>query len=218
MELREWLAIAMFGSFIALIFTGFPIAWVLGGLAVLFTAIGIIAERDFGIFTGIDWSYTSLVVDRSWDVMNNWVLVALPMFVFMGLMLDRSGIATELMRNFSRLFGRVRGGLAITVAVIGVLLAASTGIIGASVVLLALLGLPIMLEHGYRAELAAGILEYQHPRATDRDDGKLLLFELRNLSARQSDGARRAGERQRRQIADHRVERAHQPSHHTHPE
>jgi len=157
-ELREWLAVAMFVSFIALIFTGFPIAWVLGGLAVLFTAIGIIAERDLGIFTGVDWSYTSLIVDRSWDVMNNWVLVALPMFIFMGVMLDRSGVASDLMTNVARLFGRVRGGLAVTVALIGILLAASTGIIGASVVLLSLLGMPIMLDRGYRPELAAGTI------------------------------------------------------------
>ena len=156
MEPREWLAIAMFVSFMALIFTGFPVAWVLGGLAVLFTALGIVAEADLGIHTGVDWAYTSLVVDRSFDLMNNWVLVALPMFVFMGLLLDRSGVAGELMHDFARLFGRVRGGLAVTVAVIGMMLAAATGIIGASVVLLALLGLPPMLERGYRAELAAG--------------------------------------------------------------
>jgi len=157
-ELREWLAIAMFASFIVLIFTGFPVAWVLGGLAVLFTALGIIAERDLGVFTGVDWSYASLVVDRSWDVMNNWVLVALPMFIFMGIMLDRSRVASDLMVGVSRLFGRVHGGLAVTVAMIGLLLAASTGIIGASVVLLALLGLPIMLERGYSPALAAGTI------------------------------------------------------------
>jgi len=155
-ELRELLAVAMFAAFIGLIFTGFPVAWVLGGLALFFTAAGIIAERDLGIYTGVDWSYTSLVVDRIWDVMDNWVLVALPMFITMGLLLDRSGVASELMTNFSRLFGRVRGGLAVTVAAIGILLAAATGIIGASVVLLALLGLPIMLAQGYQRELAAG--------------------------------------------------------------
>jgi tripartite ATP-independent transporter DctM subunit len=88
--------------------------------------------------------------------MRNWVLVALPLFVFMGLMLERSGIASDLMTNLTRVFGRVRGGLAITVTVIGVLLAATTGIIGASVVLLALLGLPVMLREGYRADLASG--------------------------------------------------------------
>jgi len=157
-ELREWLAVAMFVSFIALIFTGFPVAWVLGGLAVVFTALAIIAERDLGIFTGVDWDYASLVVDRSWDVMNNWVLVALPMFIFMGVMLDRSGVAGDLMVNVSRLFGRVRGGLAVAIALIGILLAASTGIIGASVVLLALLGLPTMLERGYAPTLAAGTI------------------------------------------------------------
>ncbi len=156
MEAREALAIAMFVSFMALIFTGFPVAWVLGGLAVVFTAFGIIAEVDLGLHTGVDWAYASLVVDRSFDLMNNWVLVALPMFVFMGLLLDRSGVAGDLMHDFARLFGRVRGGLAVTVAVIGMMLAAATGIVGASVVLLALLGLPPMLERGYRPELAAG--------------------------------------------------------------
>ncbi|MAI78490.1 MAG: C4-dicarboxylate ABC transporter [Deltaproteobacteria bacterium] len=156
MEAREFLALAMFGLFIGLIFTGFPVAWVLGGLAVLFTALAIVFERDLGLYTGVDWSYSSLVVERIWSIMDNWVLVALPMFILMGLLLDRSGIAGELMRNIARLFGRVRGGLAITVALIGILLAATTGIIGASVVLLALLGLPPMMKAGYNPELAAG--------------------------------------------------------------
>jgi tripartite ATP-independent transporter DctM subunit len=156
MALQDLLVVAMFLSFIGLVFTGFPVAWVLGGLAVIFTAFAIILEVDFGVPLGVDWPYASLAVDRIWGLMENWVLVALPMFIFMGLMLDRSGVAADLMRNFARLFGRVPGGLAVTVAVIGVLLAASTGIIGASVVLLAMLGLPIMLESGYRPELAAG--------------------------------------------------------------
>ena len=156
MPWNDILVIAMFIAFIGLIFTGFPVAWVLGGLAVVFTALAIVLDADFGIPLGIDWAYASLSVDRIWNMMENWVLVALPLFIFMGLMLDRSGVASDLMTNVARLFGRVRGGLAVTVTVIGVLLAASTGIIGASVVLLALLGLPIMLECGYRAELAAG--------------------------------------------------------------
>jgi tripartite ATP-independent transporter DctM subunit len=156
MSVGDYLSIAMFISFIALIFTGFPVAWVLGGLAVLFTAIGIILKVDFQMPVAIDWDYTSLVVDRIWDVMNNWVLVALPMFIFMGLMLDRSGVAQRLMVNFSRLFGGVRGGMALSVAFIGILLAASTGIIGASVVLLALLGLPQMEKLNYQPELAVG--------------------------------------------------------------
>ena len=90
--------------------------------------------------------------------MSNWVLVALPMFVFMGIMLDRSGIAEDLMSDLTKLFGRVRGGLAITVVFIGILLAASTGIIGAAVVLLAILGVPLMLKHRYDPRLACGVV------------------------------------------------------------
>ena len=156
MSINDFLSILMFVSFIGLILTGFPVAWVLGGLSVLFTAIAIVLDIDLGFAIGVDWSYASLSVNRTWDVMRNWVLVALPMFIFMGLMLERSGIASQLMSNLTRVFGRVRGGLAITVTIIGVLLAATTGIIGASVVLLALLGLPVMLGQGYRADLATG--------------------------------------------------------------
>jgi tripartite ATP-independent transporter DctM subunit len=153
---REWLAIAMFAAFVVGILGGFPVAWVLGGVAVLFTAIAIVVQRDLGVFTGVDWSYAAIVTDRIWDLMDNWVLVALPMFVCMGLLLDRSGIASDLMRDVARLFGRMRGGLAVAIALIGVILAASTGIIGASVVLLALLGLPPMLEARYAPTFAAG--------------------------------------------------------------
>jgi len=154
--LNEVLAVCMFLAFIGLVFTGFPVAWILAGLAVAFTAIAIVAEIDLGIVTGVDWSYLSLSIERIWSVMENWVMVALPMFIFMGLMLDKSGIAERLMTHFSRLFGPLRGGLALSVTFIGVLLAATTGIIGASVVLLALLGLPIMLKAGYDKRLASG--------------------------------------------------------------
>ncbi len=153
---NEVLALLMFISFIALVFTGFPVAWILGGLAVLFTAFAIVLDVDFNVTIGVDWNYTSITVDRIWNVMENWVMVALPMFIFMGLLLDRSGIANQLMTSFARLFGGIRGGLAVAVTLIGLLLAATTGIIGASVVLLALLGLPAMLEQGYEKSLAAG--------------------------------------------------------------
>ena len=156
MAANEIMALLMFLSFIGLVFTGFPVAWILGGLAVLFTAFAIVAGVDFGLPVNVEWAYTSLTVDRIWNVMENWVLVALPMFIFMGLLLDRSGIANQLMRSFARLFGSIRGGLAIAVTLIGLLLAATTGIIGASVVLLALLGLPVMLSEGYDKALAAG--------------------------------------------------------------
>ncbi|MEM1090538.1 MAG: TRAP transporter large permease subunit [Pseudomonadota bacterium] len=156
MSINDLLSIAMFVSFIALILTGFPVAWVLGGLAIFFTAVAIVLEIDLGFALNVDWAYTSLAVNRSWEVMKNWVLVALPLFVYMGMMLEKSGIAGDLMTSLSRVFGRVRGGLAVTVTLIGVLLAATTGIIGASVVLLAMLGLPVMLKQGYRPELASG--------------------------------------------------------------
>jgi tripartite ATP-independent transporter DctM subunit len=154
----EWLALCMFISFIAMVFTGFPIAWVLAGLAMLFTSLAIVFEIDLNIATGVDWHYTSLTVDRIWNVMENWVMVALPMFIFMGLLLDKSGIARRLLTSFAALLGPVRGGLAITVTLIGILLAATTGIIGASVVLLTLLGLPVMLQSGYDKRLAAGTI------------------------------------------------------------
>ena len=156
MEYSQVLAILMFVLFIALLFTGFPVAWVLGGLAVIFTFIAWASDQLFGSFTGVDWAFASGMVDRMWDVMKNWVLVALPMFIFMGIMLDRSGIAEQMMSNFVKLFGRLRGGMAIVVAVIGILLAASTGIVGASVTLLALLGLPAMLALNYDRGLATG--------------------------------------------------------------
>ncbi len=156
MAANETLAVLMFLSFIMLVFTGFPVAWILGGLAVIFSALAVVLQVDFALPMGLDWAYTSLTVERIWNVMENWVMVALPMFIFMGLLLDRSGIANQLMTSFARLFGSVRGGLAITVILIGLLLAATTGIIGASVVLLALLGLPAMLSQGYDKSLASG--------------------------------------------------------------
>ncbi|WP_299183382.1 TRAP transporter large permease subunit [uncultured Neptuniibacter sp.] len=156
MEINEILAITMFASFIGLLFSGFPVAWVMGGIAIIFAIISMAADSWFDAFIGIDWNYVSIAVPRMWDVMTNWVLVALPMFVFMGLMLDRSGVAEDLMVNLARLFGRVRGGLAVTVTFVGLLLAASTGIIGASVVLLAVLGVPLMMREGYSKELACG--------------------------------------------------------------
>jgi tripartite ATP-independent transporter DctM subunit len=158
-ETYDLLVVLMFLVFCGLIFTGYPIAWIMGGLALWFAAIGIVLNglgidtfllKHFGNFT--------IIVDRIWSVMTNWVLVALPNFVFMGLMLDHSGVAEKLMKNFVKVFGRLRGGLAITVVIIGLLLAASTGIVGASVVLLATLSLPIMLERGYSKELAAGVV------------------------------------------------------------
>ena len=131
----------------------------MAGLALWFAVIGIVLN-SLGVDTFLlkNWGSFTIIVDRIWAVMSNWVLVALPNFVFMGLMLDRSGVAENLMTNFVKVFGRMRGGLAITVVLIGLLLAASTGIVGASVVLLATLAFPIMMERGYSKELASGVV------------------------------------------------------------
>lgn len=156
MEVSDVLVIVMFATFIGLLFTGFPICWVLGGTAVLFTGVGMLADQYLGAFTGIDFLVFSMSINRIYRLMYNWVLVALPMFIFMGLMLDRSGIAERLMNSMQNLFGRLHGGLAVTVCLIGIILAASTGIIGASVVLLGLLTIPAMMRQGYSKTFAVG--------------------------------------------------------------
>ncbi|MFT6913828.1 MAG: tripartite ATP-independent transporter DctM subunit [Motiliproteus sp.] len=158
MEVNEILVIAMFVSFIALLFTGIPVAYVLGGIGVAFAGIGFLADIYLDTMTGLDFLTLGLVVNRLYKIMDNWILVALPMFIFMGIMLDKSGVAEELMESMQELFGKVRGGLAITVTAIGIILAASTGIIGASVVLLAVMSLPAMLKQGYSKPLALGTI------------------------------------------------------------
>ncbi|MCA1973451.1 MAG: TRAP transporter large permease subunit, partial [Caenispirillum sp.] len=160
MEQYEIVVIILLLSFIGLIFTGFPLAWILGGISFLFTVISFALLNWFDIDTYFldSWSDFAVIVDRIYAQMSNWVLVSLPMFVFMGLMLDRSGVAERLMKSFAKLFGGLRGGLAITVIVIGVLLAASTGIVGASVVLLSMLALPIMMEKNYAKTLSTGVV------------------------------------------------------------
>lgn len=156
MDANTILVMSMFIAFILLLFSGFPIAWVLGGIGVLFAFIGQFSDIYFGTWTGLDYTTLGLVVNRIWDIMDNWILVALPMFIFMGVMLDKSNIAEKLMQSMQELFGQVRGGLAITVTAIGIILAASTGIIGASVVLLAMMSLPAMRAQNYNQPFALG--------------------------------------------------------------
>ncbi|MEO0823031.1 MAG: TRAP transporter large permease subunit, partial [Pseudomonadota bacterium] len=155
----------MFLTFIGLLFTGFPVAWVLAGTGVLYCGIAYLFDNGMMNWTGLEETLTGLdyltlgaVVNRVYAVMSNAVLVALPMFIFMGLMLDESGVAERLMHSMQRLFGTVRGGLAVTVTAIGIILAASTGIIGASVVLLGVLSLPAMVSQQYSKPLATGTI------------------------------------------------------------
>lgn len=156
MDVNSILVIAMIVTFMALLFTGFPIAFTLGGVAILFTLLGWMSDQFLGTVTGLDFNVLGLIVNRLFRLMNNWVMVAVPMFIIMGEMLDKSGTAEKMMRSMQTLFGPIHGGLAITVSLVGVLLAASTGIIAASVVLLGVLSLPLMQKQGYSKTLACG--------------------------------------------------------------
>ena len=156
MEISDVLVVSMLVTFIALLLTGFPITFVLGGVAIIFAFVGYFADIYLDTVTGLDYNVLGMIVGRVFKLMSNWVLLAIPMFIYMGLMLDRSGIAEHMMSAMQDLFGKVRGGLAISVALIGIILAASTGIIGASVVLLGVLSLPVMLNQGYDKTLALG--------------------------------------------------------------
>ena len=158
MDINTLLVLAMFASFILLLMTGFPVAWVLGGIAIVFAGVGYYSDLYLDTMTGLDFLTLGLLVNRLYDTMDNWILVALPMFIFMGIMLDKSGLAERLMASMQSLLGRIHGGLAITVTLIGVILAASTGIIGASVVLLALISLPAMQQQKYHLPTALGTI------------------------------------------------------------
>lgn len=130
------------------IFSGYPVAFVLGGIGILFAFIG---ELPF--------AFLKIGVLRIYaGVIENWLLLAVPLFVFMGAMLDKSGLAQNLLYSLERALGRKRGGLAISVALLGIIMAASTGIVGASVVMLSTLALPIMLREKYKPELAVGTI------------------------------------------------------------
>jgi tripartite ATP-independent transporter DctM subunit len=135
----------LFGTLFALLLAGFPVAFTLGGVSII-----------FAFFTfGLDLSALPM---RIYGIMANEYLIAVPPFIFMGVMLEKSGLAVELLETMALLFGRIRGGLAISVVVVGAMLAASTGIVGATVVTMGLLSLPTMLQRGYSAELATGTI------------------------------------------------------------
>jgi tripartite ATP-independent transporter DctM subunit len=144
------LALLVLGLFAGLA-SGFPVAFVLGGVALLAAGIGV----ALGIF---DASFLEAFPNRVFGVMTNETLVAVPLFVFMGVMLERSRIAESLLEAVASLFGRVRGGLVVAVLLVGAMLAASTGIVGATVVAMGLISLPTMLRHGYCPRLSSGAI------------------------------------------------------------
>jgi tripartite ATP-independent transporter DctM subunit len=145
------LAPAMFVVAFALIFTGFPVAFSLGGTALIFAVLGV----AFEVF---DWGLLGAFPQRTFGVMGNYVLLAVPFFIFMGTMLERSKLAEDLLTTIGVLFGGLRGGLALAVVFVGALLAAATGVVGASVVAMGMISLPVMLRYGYSPELATGVI------------------------------------------------------------
>jgi tripartite ATP-independent transporter DctM subunit len=147
----EWLALLLFATVIVVLLAGFPVAFTLGGTALVFAAAGTVT----GTFND---ALLSSLPNRIFGIMVNETLVAVPLFVFMGVTLERARIAEELLDTLSRLFGALRGGLGISVTLVGMLLAASTGIVGATVVTMGLLSLPTMLRRGYSPEVATGTI------------------------------------------------------------
>lgn len=158
MMFNDILCILMLVSLVALFMSGYPIAWVLTGVAVLFTGVGYLSDIFVGTDTGLGFTTLGLGAERLFTIMSNWVLIAVPLFIFMGIMLDKSDLAAKMLRSMQKLFGRMRGGLAITVVVIGIILAASTGIIGASVVMLGAISLPVLEKQGYKTTLSLGTI------------------------------------------------------------
>lgn len=141
----EVVAVVLFILIFLVLLTGYPVAFVLGGLSVV---LGWIYVPDFLDFLPL----------RIMGTLQNYVLLAIPLFVFMGLTLEKSGIAEDLLTSMGFLFGRMKGGLAISVILVGTILAASTGIVGATVISMGLISLPIMLKKGYSASLSTGII------------------------------------------------------------
>jgi len=142
----EVIALILFLSIFILILYGYPVAFTLGGISMIY-AICFLDPSSF-----------SVLPLRIMPIMSSYILLAVPLFIFMGIMLEKSGLAESLLETMAMLFGKVRGGLAISVVIVGALLAASTGIVGATVITMGLISLPTMLKRGYKPELATGTI------------------------------------------------------------
>ena len=147
----ELMAILMFLTICGVLMLGYPVAFTLAGVALGFAALG----GQLGLF---DAAFLEAMPNRLYGIMTNQTLIAVPLFVFMGVMLERSKVAEQLLDTMAALFGAMRGGLGISVILVGMLLAASTGIVGATVVTMGLLSLPTMLKRGYSPALATGTI------------------------------------------------------------
>ncbi|MGB9737618.1 TRAP transporter large permease [Chloroflexus sp.] len=147
----DWLGPTMFLGALVILGIGYPVAFSLGATAIVFGIIGV----SLGIFDPI---IIRAMPSRIFNVMSNYTLLAIPYFIFLGSMLEKSGLAEDLLDTMGVLFGPIRGGLAISVVVVGALLAATTGVVAATVVAMGLISLPIMLRYGYNKELACGVI------------------------------------------------------------
>lgn len=145
MGMEAW-ALVMFVALIGLLLLGYPVAFTLGAVSLVFG----------GIFLG--WGFFDLLPMRVWGIMTSYTLLAVPLFVFMGIMLEKSGIAEDLIESMGMLFGRMRGGLAVSIVAVGALLAATTGVVGATVVALTVIALPVLLKHRYDPALSCGTI------------------------------------------------------------
>jgi len=168
MGLNHWLVLAMFLGFVILLFQGIPVAYALVGIALIFALFAelVLGPNKKVIQSVIEYHPVNLAYVKMFanagrffgGTIQNPVLVALPMFIFMGFMLDQSGVAQRMMKSMQILFGGMRGGLALSIMLIGIILAASTGVIGASVVLLGVMGLPAMTQQNYHKPIACGTI------------------------------------------------------------
>ena len=147
----EWLPLLMFVAVCLVLLTGYPVAFALGGTALLFAAGGILT----GSFSASDLTF---VPNRLFGIIENSTLMAVPLFVFMGVMLEKSRVAEKLLSSMGQLFGPLPGGMGLAIILVGALLAASTGIVGATVVTMGLLSLPTMLRQGYQPQLSTGLI------------------------------------------------------------
>ena len=147
----EWLPLLMFVAVCLVLLTGYPVAFALGGTALLFAAGGILT----GSFSPSDLTF---VPNRLFGIIENSTLMAVPLFVFMGVMLEKSRVAEKLLSSMGQLFGPLPGGMGLAIILVGALLAASTGIVGATVVTMGLLSLPTMLRQGYQPQLSTGLI------------------------------------------------------------
>ena len=147
----EWLAILMFVGFFFLLLSGYPVAYSFAGIAIVFGVIGLAVDA-------FDIALLRLLPNRWFGTMSDFTLLAIPYFIFLGSVFEKSGLAEEMLETIGILLGPLRGGMALAVIIVGTLLAATTGVVAATVIVMGLMSLPVMLRNGYDKQLSAGVI------------------------------------------------------------